>query len=56
MMDPTPNSIETGQDGCHETTLHIRNKKKLRLYGELSPNYSRRFIPWWIIGKYIFPQ
>ena len=56
MMDPTPDSIKTGQNCCDETTIDTPDKKKLRLHGELPPDYSRRFIPWRIIGKYIFPQ
>jgi hypothetical protein len=45
MMDPTSHPIKTSQNGCDKATVSISNEKKLRLYSELSPNYSRRFIP-----------
>jgi len=56
MMDPAANSIKPGENGCDETTIHMSNKKKLRLHGELSPNYGCRFIPRWIVRKCIFPE
>ena len=56
MMDPTANSIKTGENGCDEPTIDMPNKKKLRLHGELSPNHDCRFIPRRIVRKYVFPQ
>ena len=56
MMDPAANSIKAGENSSDETTIDISNKKKLRLYGELSPNYSCRFIPRRIVRKCIFPE
>src|SRR5712671_1404681 len=56
MMDPAANSVKTGENGCDESTIGMRNKKKLRLHGELSPDHDRRFIPRRIVRKYVFPQ
>jgi hypothetical protein len=56
MMDPAANSIKTGEDGSDETTIDMSDKKKVRLHGELSPNHICRFVPRWIVGKYVFPK
>jgi len=56
MVNPPSDSVKSSQHSSHHLIIDVRDKKELRLNGELSPDHRCRLVPWRIIGKDLVPE